>query len=301
MTRDVADAASRLGLAHARRRWGPCPACRVDRMADRRPPIRIAQGWWCNACGAHGDAVDLAAWVMLGRGTAKGDPELRRVFEFLDGSTSRPTADRPPTEPPPPPAAELTAFLRACRPPVEDLEVKEYLRSRGIDPAGASAGAIPTNLGARWWPCRWSRTWRLVVPAFDARGVVRSLHARAVEADRDPKTRWPLGCGASGLVFADQLGRRLLRGERSSGTLIVAEGLIDYLHVSAESGGTAAVIAVESGSESAIRLVRLPPDVRVYVATHADLAGDRYAQAVADALAPHPCRRVPLHLLRRVA
>lgn len=308
--RDCIHVAERLGLHRRSRRYGPCPACGADRTADRRPPLRItASGWWCNACQNHGDAVDLACWARLQREVRKGDADLRTVFEWLDGTACEPRQEV--AQPDPPPIAELLELLRSCRPVVEDPEAAAYLRGRGINPALAPAGAIPHGFSARWWPKAWSSTWRIVVPAFNGRGELRTLHARAI-GEAKPKTRWPLDCDARGVVFADRRGRALLRADglriaASAGTvlevdrLIVTEGLTDFLWTSGAARGTAAVISVESGSETALGLVRIPESVRVYVATHADATGDQYAQAVADAFAPHPCFRVPLHLLARIA
>lgn len=305
MQRDLREVAPRLGLQSKQRRWGPCPACRASVTSDRRPPIRlVAKRWWCNACDATGDAVDLVSWHQLGRAATKGDPELRRVFAFLDGEAVAEATWTPTPEPErhPPTLEEVVAFLRACQPAASDPAVAAYLEGRHIDPAKASAGAVPLGLANRWWPLSWSRSWRLVVPAFDATGRLRTLHARAVDGST-PKTRWPMNSDASGVVFANLAGRAFLRGTSAPARLLVTEGLPDFLDASSQADADMAVLSVESGSTPVFTALRprLPAVTRVYVSTHADLAGDRYAQGVADALAPHPCRRVPLDLLRRRA
>lgn len=307
MTRDLHEVAPRLGLTTKHRRWGPCPACRASVTSDRRPPLRItAKRWWCNACPATGDAVDLVSWHQLGRAATKGDAELRQVFAFLDDGTTAtaPATWTPAPEPErhPPTPAEVAAFLRACPPAASDPAVAAYLTGRHIDPTKVSAGAVPLGMANRWWPLSWSRSWRLVVPAFDGDGRLRILHARAIDGST-PKTRWPLNSEASGVLFASRLGRALLRGEAAPTRLLVTEGLPDFLDACSQADDDLAVLSVESGSTPAFDALRerLPASTRVYVSTHADLAGDRYAQGIADALAPHPCRRVPLDLLRRRA
>ena len=49
----------------------PCPCCHEERRgdADRRPPVGFRPdggGWSCHRCGAHGDAVALAAAIVSG-------------------------------------------------------------------------------------------------------------------------------------------------------------------------------------------------------------------------------------------
>ncbi|GMV44278.1 MAG: hypothetical protein AMXMBFR64_59940 [Myxococcales bacterium] len=61
------------GAAKLRERWGPCPACKAPRVSqtDLRRPVWTEGGTWgCDACGAWGDAVDLAAWYATGRPAA---------------------------------------------------------------------------------------------------------------------------------------------------------------------------------------------------------------------------------------
>lgn len=302
----VLEILERLGLVQRRGRWGPCPSCQVDRQPDGRGPIRPdGRTFWCNACGVKGDAYDLVALHLCGRmgGAAGRDfPRVRAWIEGVDALESRGTAE---PERQPPPRDEVIALFRNARRAHEDPEVADYLRSRGIRrPDLCPAWALPRDFRANWWPAAWSRVWRLVVPAWGPQGQVRTLHARAIVPTEEGKSRWPLGCVSGATVFADAPGRRLLRGNvEGINCVIVCEGLTDFAKVSAratESGMLdAAVLGIENGSEPALRLIRIPDATRVCVAVDPDRDGNKYADAIAVALAPVPCWRIPLHLIER--
>lgn len=301
---DLRELAPRLGLVARRDRFGPCPACRADRTPDRRLPLRLtAEHWWCNVCHLHGSAVALATWCLLGRAPRERDPELRRVYDFLGRSDGdlprRELAPEPKREAP---VRDLAAFLRRCRPAHLDVEVAAYLRGRGIEPARAPAGAVPRDLEAPFWPRAWSAIWRCVVPAFDGTGRLANLHARAVVPTEEGKTRWARGLDARGLVFANRPGRDLLRGAAPTRhELLFLEGLPDYLDASAQEP-TLPILSVESGSAPGLEALRgRLSGLVVYIGTHDDPQGNRYEQAIAAAIAPHPYRPLPLHLLRRRA
>lgn len=305
--------AERLGMTRDRGRWGPCqvPTCQVSRLRDGRAPVRINDnGWWCNACGTRGnDGIDLVSYRLLGRPGKEALADFPRVLAWIEGRGAAAPLEgnrqqEPEREAKPPPSREVAALFNRSKRAHEDPQVAEYLRSRGIRPSLAPAWAVPEDFGAEWWPHPWSKTWRLLVPAWGPQGQVRTLHARAVVQTTEGKTRWPRGCSAGATVFADQIGRRALRGDWSGiRRIMVVEGLTDFISTSAailnegrEGTGT---WAVESGSESCLKLVRTIPDVRFLIGTHDDVDGDRYALKAIDALAPRPCIRVPLGLLAR--
>ena len=90
-----------------------------------------------------------------------------------------------------------------------------------------------------WWSARWARHYRLAVRAFEPNGTLASLHARVIPAyDPDgqrlaepkPKTRWPIGYAAEGLLLADPNGLDLLRGRVGPGIrkVWIGEGLTDF-------------------------------------------------------------------------
>lgn len=302
--------AERLGMSRDRRgRWGPCQACGASRLSDGRSPVRINdRGWWCNSCNTRGnDGIDLVSHRLLGRPGDEAGKDFPRVMAWIEGEEiASPLEDKSKLDVPldPPPVSEVVALFRRAKRAHEDPEVAEYLRSRGIRPSLSPAWAMPRDFEASWWPGSWSRTWRLLVPAWGPQGQVRTIHARAVVPTQDGKTRWPCGCSTGAPVFADQLGRRALRGEWSGiRAIVVTEGLTDFISTSAglqnEGRTDHGVWSVESGSESTLRLIRTIEGPTFWVGTHDDVAGDEYAKKVIDALAPRPLYRLPLGLLAR--
>ena len=160
--------------------------------------------------------------------------------------------------------------------------------------------------------------YRLVVPAYDPRGRITSLQARAVVgraemvnrrlfrqkrtgAIEEEKTRWPAGCASGGLFFADPwCGRKLLRGQAKPARVVLCEGVTDFCSTAQAFHGRTdiAVLGGCEGAWSAIGEVRWPEDVRLFIATDPDQKGDLFARKVAELVAPLPCYRIPLHHLR---
>lgn len=193
------------------------------------------------------------------------------------------------------------------------MEVLKFCQGRKI-PKTAPAGVMPAadwngwaklsrvhlDAGGRtstWWP--WLHQYRLVVPAFDWRGELVTIHGRDVSNNAPRKTTWPLGYDATGVVFADMLGRRLLQGEAGDiHTLYIVEGITDYLLVAGSQLSGFATIAVASGSASALEglgpTLAKNPRVRVFVATDPDAAGRKYQREIADAFDPVRVYAVPL-------
>lgn len=99
----VTQVAASLGLKSRLRAMGPCPACTADRRSrsDGRPPIGLngrADGWECHACGAKGDAVELACLGVIGSGSndldTEGWKQIRQFFtemglDLSDAATPR--------------------------------------------------------------------------------------------------------------------------------------------------------------------------------------------------------------------
>lgn len=280
------------------RRWGPCPACNAEHTDhDPRPPLAVVGnglGWWCLACGVTGDAYDLASYTLLEVRARDAGRRLRQVIRWLDGDEHR--AVEPQLEPPVQRPRGIAEMLQACERPQDVPEVAAYLEGRGLDPSKVPAGVVPARFSAQWWPRSWSSTWRLVVPAFSGRGELLSVQARAIVPDVQPRMRWPLGCSAGGLLFADpRRARPLLRGEPSSAKrLVIAEGLTDYLTVASTTEERTAVVGIASGSATALRLLKLSECLPVVVATDYDRQGcGVYVQQVSEALAPIPARPIP--------
>lgn len=127
---------------------------------------------------------------------------------------------------------------------------------------------------------RWVDTGHSVIlPVYDHDAKMRSVRAwRIVRGDDAPKRLPPAGCKATGLVLANGLALRMLRGETGPCRVVIVEGEPDYLSVATR--WHVAVIGVLSGSWSEDFAGRLPFGVSVVIRTHCDKAGDRYADTV---------------------
>ncbi len=94
-----------------------------------------------------------------------------------------------------------------------------WLRGRGLDPERIVDLDLARALHAeppRWARCLglgWLQGWRLLLPAYDAEGVLRSLRGRWVSTSFPPentKVVSPRGKGnASGVVLACPLARQV--------------------------------------------------------------------------------------------
>lgn len=231
----------------------PCPSCGAERRSrrDRRGPIGIRpddRGWRCHRCDAHGNAVNLAAWVLLGA-YKPPDSDWRRLQARcaeaglcdapFDPSPHSPffSARRSPrrceehwrvSQRPPaairPPVAEVRDLWQACRSVTSDEEVAAWLVARGLEPENCAAWdlvrALPSELSLPGW-ARFGRPWtqsghRVIIPMYGPQGALETLHARAL-APRDPKGRdkaaSPKGAQVAGTIMADRRGLQLLASD----------------------------------------------------------------------------------------
>lgn len=287
--------APELGLTMRGRRYGPCPACNEDRSTkDRRAPVfpmHNGARWKCYACGAHGGAASAVCYRLFGEELPKGDPRWAQAIAWYaergwaEARGNAPTVQpRPIPTPKPQPVRHIdpSGILRQCRPP----DCHEWLQSRGYT-RPVPAGMLPPGwMDKDWWP--WPDRFPLVVPAFDTSGVLRSMHGRSLASNDDRKTTWPKGTTSRGLVMATKPARAMLREQSSPDTLIICEGLTDYLQLGQDP--KAAILGVASGVD--LSNLKLNPGTLVIVVTDGDLSGDTYAQHIADQLAPHPVRRL---------
>lgn len=279
-------------------------------------------------CGAKGDAVALVALVLTGKPWTTGDKATGDAIRawyagngWCDPDNGADRAGQPRTMPRPrlvqqaaiapkprPPIAEVVALWARCVPVTADPAVAAWLANRNdpgpIDPE-AVAGldlvrALPANLDnlPRW---AWynGESWaasghRLIVRAYEADadnpGLLRwaSLHARNVRPDcaAGDKAAWPASCNASGLVLATGL------DPAGCAWIELAEGVPDWLRLAVERAKSAKSIAiwgVWSGSETAELAARVPLGRTVAICTHADAAGDKYAERWAELLTPRGC------------
>lgn len=303
---------------------------------DRRAPLGVRRdglGWECQHCHETGDALDLAGLVLHGDRFAALDREhtaevrgwyaSRGWCEARGNGAGRPQTPRPAAPPPPKPEPpprpdpeEVAAAWELARPVTRDREVAAWLAGRGLDPARVEdfdlARALPADARLpRWAVCRgvpWlAGGYRLVVQGWSSTREPESLHARCILAspppgprgDALPKSAWPAGYAAAGLVMACGLGRQLLQtGELPSwwpaGELlrvVIAEGLPDFLTWAPRFSDGAldapAVFGVTSGGWAPEIGARVPSGTKVAIRTDRDRAGDAYAwRAVWQSLVP---------------
>lgn len=318
---DLVSAMERAGMTLRAKRWGPCPSCNAARTGnDKRPPVRVIAdglGWRSYCCGQTGDVVDLASWSAIGCRFRDAGDSWERVRDWfgLDADPVKKREPQAPKVPRRPPHNELMDLLLATTKlcDTHDMEVLTFCKARGI-PKPAPAGVMPAadwdgwrrlsrvqlDAGGRtstWWP--WVHQYRLVVPAFDWRGELVTIHGRDVSSKAPRKTTWPLGYDATGVVFADLRGRRLLQGDAAdTHTLYIVEGITDYLVVAGASLPGFATISVASGSAAALEglgtTLAQHPHIRVFVATDPDETGRKYQREIADAFDPVRVYAVPL-------
>lgn len=199
-----------------------------------------------------------------------------------------------------PPANEVKALWDRAQRLTTPSRVDSFLESRGINPRDIGyldvARALPEDGPfPKWWPSAWAKKWALIVQAFEPTGQTASIHARAINDVGDgPKTRWPVGYQAKGLLFADERGQALLRGTPImllNGVLYV-EGITDFLQASiwvaireARRCEGIAVFGITSGGASALSKISWPKDnLPAFIATDNDSVGDKYSDQIRQAL-----------------
>jgi hypothetical protein len=262
----------------------------------------------CFGCGHTGDALDVVA-AVLGLSV---DLEFRAVLEEAariagvgpaDPNAPRRKRRESTPEPPPnyPPEADLTALWGAS------VEVNAHEQAvRALETRGLSAGAVrdlglatalPDGVALPRWAVVRGRSWveagyAVILPTWAASAGpgAQRLEARCVRAwhvggklpEGHPKRVAPAGFAASGLVLADPKARALLEAARPC-RLVVVEGEPDFLSLAtraALAGADYGVLGVTSGAWTPGIAWLVPDGSQVAVCTHADDAGERYAEAV---------------------
>jgi hypothetical protein len=200
--------------------------------------------------------------------------------------------------------AEALAVWERCVAVAHDEEVARYLSApkaeggRGIANARRLAPitcrALPLDVrdaitrhrpDASLPAATWAETGhRLVLPLFDARGVMRSVLARAiVSTPRKSSTAGP----RSGLVMANSRAVAMLEhGELVGGVerVVIVEGEIDFL-TRVALGEPVAVFGVFAGAWTAAHAARIPAGVDVAIRTDDDPTGAKYADGILAAFA----------------
>lgn len=242
------------------------------------------------------EAAELASlWPVV--------DEMRRGDERSSAEPARPRPAAPPVSarrpeiPPPeertyPPDAELGAVWEAAGLPSEDEEARAMLEGRGFEPARVDVLARVIDKAAtlpRW--ARYSgRSWvetghRLLLPVYDAAGVMQSVRAWRVVDGTSPKRLPPTGHKAGGLVLADDVAIAMLAGTYAPKRVLVVEGEPDFLTWATRPvGEVTAILGVGSGSWTDELAGRVPSGARVIVRTHHDASGNKYAEQINSTL-----------------
>jgi len=132
----------------------------------------------------------------------------------------------------------------------------------------------------------------VIVPVFDATGVMRSVRAIRVTEGASPKRLPPRGFKAAGLVMACEFALAMLRGTYAPERVLIVEGEPDFLSASTMSmRHIYARVGITAGSWTVALASRVPMTAKVFLGTHDDAAGEKYATAIAATLSTHTLLR----------
>lgn len=260
----------------------------------------------------------------------------------LDAADAR--DDGPPMPPPAPPeyppVDEVARLWAQCRGVDEHPGVAAWLASRGLDPARlsqprevpmcralqqyAQAGHPTLSPGQRLWMPRWAAIgsddrkltpwtdtgYQVLIPCYDAAGVMRSFRARWIHLGDPPAAKAipPRGFEARGLVMANIAGLWLLREGSWPAELAehhrqlwLVEGEPDTLTfddaVKQTRSCHRAVWGVYNGSWTAELAARVPDNADVVLGIHDDEAGRKYRDKVDRTL--HGRVRLRVHVPKK--
>lgn len=305
----VAALAAHHGLTvQADKSFGPCPACGAKHRHTKRHDPRLAciivqsgNGWECIQCNAKGDTVDLVARLYNGGKKPSRPDEWRAALERfrLGGAVTLPPPVRNPLESNARGLPDGSAAM--VRPPYPDV-MALWNRSLLVPPDRVrgwlvkkfpnytieqlmDAGIVrfmPKHDNPDWWP--WGYDFMAML-AFDHHGLVQSIHARVCSEPEPgrPKSRFPKGFAASGLVLGNKTAVSWLRGKMPMSQVVIAEGLTSTLAATMAMRATGkwdwGVLGYTSGSNKAIE--QMPwTNQTVYVLTDNDKVGDMYAEKI---------------------
>ena len=289
-----------------------CPLPGNHSHGDRTPSCTVNndRSWRCHGgkCNAGGDV--FALWAAFMGLDVKRDfaRVLADVADFGGVSSSSSTSPRPRPRPvvihqapakkvyAPPTANELAAptdiWERATR---VSPRLVAWCEGRGIDgdlvaQLDLARIAHPSHL-----PIDWEDNRRVLLPVYDAGGVLVSLKGRCTDGGTGTRGKKELsltGHGVTSRAFACPLARLMLAGDvevldyvRTVGVLVV-EGGPDYLTAATVWGDATdspAVLGVWNGSVGAYDatlLERIPDGTPVTLVPHRDGAGREYMKKV---------------------
>jgi hypothetical protein len=287
--------------------FAPCPACKASYRHTKRQDPRLAcivvqggQGWVCLQCGAKGDTVDLVART-LGDGSRPTSPGAwRAVLErWTQGGATRTTPLPSKRQEGASPLARvdfksLMVFWNGLM-PTPNAKERAWLEAKyptytleELTETGCVKFTDKNTSYPEWWPWKYPA---MMMLSFDSHGLVQSIHGRIcaeIEPGK-PKSRFPKGYSASGLVLANKSAVSWLRGKVPCTHVIVAEGLTSTLACTMAMRKIGkwryGVVGYTSGSHAAIKQMHWQNE-EVTIFTDTDKAGDDYAQKIVEALPP---------------
>lgn len=200
---------------------------------DRTPSAVLfeSNSFFCSACSLKLSAKAFAEKLALPWPTGSGPPQRTAIRETAIPSKSSVEASFTDAH-----ARSIwtLALARARTDPpfLDDQPVYEFLRKRGL--------LMSFDLGAFGIISRGMllpqaiRSWlasghRIVVPLHDEFGRVAGIQSRTIRETVE-KTRFPFGSRVTGLMFANEAGKQVLRGAHTANDpVLLAEGLTDFL------------------------------------------------------------------------
>lgn len=285
-----------------------CPECNSGQGHNKTGAVKYykeTNKWYCHACGAHGDVIDLYmklhntdfAGAVNELANAWGipiekykPPTAAEAFNSTPGkATERPQSDFTPTggesidkQEQSPQAAtgeargaskNFTGYYRECNKRLSDPAAVAYLESRGISFetannyfVGYDPGADPAESG--------HKTPRLILPTTTSHYVARSIDPATPKqyAKMNPKNA-PIGIFNLKSLYTDGLQE-----------VFITEGVFDALSI-IEAGGIALALNSTSNADLLIkRLKEKPTNATLIICLDNDEAGSRKAAELRQAL-----------------
>jgi hypothetical protein len=280
------------------------PSCGITPGEDGTLRAKChACGWSADALGmiAHADGLDTHSAddfrEIMAHGAEIGG-DLMLADEIRNG---RPVAERKPVplpspEPPReyPDQSEVRDLWSLAAPIASDANASGLLRSRSIDPNAATERALLRVIGPSQplpgWATYGGASWRdsghrVIARVVDCNGAVRSVRSWQVDGKTGPKRLPPTGHRMTGLVLANRDAAKILAGKgQQIKTVVICEGEPDWATWSTRVPVDVAVFGIGTGSWTKEHAEKLPKDANVYVRTHCDDAGDKYASNVAETI-----------------